>query len=211
MSCPGSALGAGPLEVTRNAANVFFFADAARRPALPLPVPLRCAASGTERTRTAAAATVRIWAIEQSRVAAIVGGLLSRDDVAALLAPHGWADVEADEPTLWAQLLGACSQRCRLAEDIERLLHVRTAPLETLVRDAPMIAVAQRWSDARDERRGSEVAGLLWRLACDPRHHLEKLASRVAADLCIRAMQLVRGQRVVVRSSREAPWGEAAF
>lgn len=135
----------------------------------------------------------RIWELDPARVALVAGGLLGGDDVRSLLTQPIGFDAEAD--VLLGQVVRACSRRCSLAEDVEAAMHERSGWLAALVDRSPMIGLADWWSRHREELTGAQTASLLWRLSCDPRPHLEKLASRIADDLCIRAVQLVRDRR----------------
>jgi hypothetical protein len=133
----------------------------------------------------------RIWEVDPSRVAMVAGVLLGRDEAVALLASPGWC-ADAGDDVVWTLVARA---RCRdgaLAEAVEEALHRRSEPFAPLVDGKPMISIADWWSRARGDLSGGEVAALLWRLTCDPRPVLEKLAGRVAGDLCGRALQLVR-------------------
>lgn len=120
--------------------------------------------------------------------------------------PASLRDGEAGDGPPWAELLRVCSIRCTLAEDVEAALQRRTERLAALVERSPMIALADRWSRDREVLSCEDVAGLLWCLSRDPRPHLEKLASRLAGDLCIRVMQLGRARP----TSADAPFTRPA-
>lgn len=135
----------------------------------------------------------RIWELDPTRVALVAGGLLGPDEVLSILTGSTGFDDEAD--VLFGQVVRACSRRGLLAEKIEASLHERSGWLAALVEGSPMIELADWWSRHREGLTGAQIASLLWRLSCDPRPHLEKLASRIADDLCMRAVQLVRDRR----------------
>lgn len=144
--------------------------------------------------------TRRIWDVDPAAVALVTAVLLRREDVESLLDRIGHRDhVGAREEVLRVRLLLGCTSPCALAEAVEHVIDRRTQTSRATVERCPMIQIAGWWSRERDRSTGEELAGLLWRLACDPRPHLEHLVSRVGGHLCVRAMQLLREQRGALR------------
>ncbi|WP_041453619.1 hypothetical protein [Anaeromyxobacter dehalogenans] len=135
----------------------------------------------------------RIWEIDPSTLALVTGVLLRREDVEALLDGIGHRDhAGLREDALRVRLLLGCTNPCALAEAVEHDLAQRTDDFRAAVERCPMIQLAEWWSRERDRASGEALAALLWRLACDPRPHLEPLASKIGGHLCVRAMQLLR-------------------
>ncbi|ACG74525.1 hypothetical protein AnaeK_3308 [Anaeromyxobacter sp. K] len=135
----------------------------------------------------------RIWDIDPSTLALVTGVLLRREDVESLLDGFGRRDHAGfREEALRVRLLLGCTNPCALAEAVEHDLERRTEGFRAAVERCPMIQLAEWWSRERDRASGEALAALLWRLACDPRPHLEPLLSKVGGHLCVRAMQLVR-------------------
>lgn len=135
----------------------------------------------------------RIWDVDPSTLALVTGVLLSREDVESLLDGIGRRDhAGLREDALRVRLLLGCTSPCALAEAVEHDLERRTEGFRAVVERCPMIQIAEWWSRERDRASGEALAALLWRLASDPRAHLEPLASKVGGHLCVRAMQLLR-------------------
>jgi hypothetical protein len=138
----------------------------------------------------------RIWNIEPEALALVTGVLLRRDEIESLLERTGVGDHDgAREDALRELLVRGCTTPCALAEAVEHLLDGQTEALRAAVERCPMMQIADWWSRERDRISGEELAGLLWRLACDPRPQLEPLVSRVSGHLCVRALELLREAR----------------
>jgi hypothetical protein len=142
----------------------------------------------------------RIWDVDPAALALVTGVLLRREDIESLLDRLGHRDhVGAREEALRVRLLLGCTTPCALAEAVEQVLDRHTETFPSGVERCPMIQIADWWSRERDRITGDELAALLWRLACDPRPHLEPLVSRVGGHLQVRAMQMLREQHAAPR------------
>jgi hypothetical protein len=155
----------------------------------------------------------RIWNVQPEALALVTGVLLRRDEIESLLEQAGDRDhAGAREDALRETLVRGCTTPCALAEAVEHLLDGQTQALRAAVERCPMMQIADWWSRERERISGEELAALLWRLACDPRPHLEPLVSRVSGHLCVRALQLLREESGASRerADDDAPGAETS-
>jgi hypothetical protein len=149
----------------------------------------------------------RIWELDPADLALVTGVLLRREDVESLLDRTGHPPhAGTREDALRVRLLLGCTVPCAVAEAVEQVLDGQTQEFQATIERCPMMQIADWWSGERDRMTGEELAALLWRLACDPRPHLEPLVSRVGGHLRMRAMQLLRDEP---DASRNRPVGGA--
>lgn len=142
----------------------------------------------------------RIWDVDPAALALVTGVLLRRDDIESLLDGIGHGDhVGLREDALRMRLVLGCTTPSALAVAVEHALERRTEAFRAAIERCPMIQIAEWWSRECDRTSGEALAALLWRLACDPRPHLEPLVSRIGGHLCVRAMHLLREQRGALR------------
>lgn len=138
----------------------------------------------------------RIWDVDPAALALVAGVLLRREDIESLLDGIGHRDhVGVREDALRVKLVLGCTTPCALALAVEHVLERRTEAFRSAVERCPMMQIAEWWSRECDRTSGEALAAFLWRLACDPRPHLEPLVSRIGGHLCVRAVQLLREQR----------------
>jgi hypothetical protein len=154
---------------------------------------LRLTLNEDARRSNAPSRTRRIWEIDPVTLGLVTGVLLRREDVETILDQIVVGCAEGvREDALRVRMLVGCTTPCALAEAVEGVLDRQTQVFRAAVERSPMMQIADWWSRERDRMSGEQIAALLWRLACAPRPHLDRLVSRVSGDLCVRAMQLLR-------------------
>jgi hypothetical protein len=134
----------------------------------------------------------RIWEVDPEALRLVLAVLLRRDDIEELFAHANERECDGiREDVLFAKAAVRCSRPCVFADAVARTMHVRTRSIGPRVQDCPLIDLAEWWASERDRVAGVELAALLWRLACDPRPHLEQLTTRVSGDLWLRGLRLL--------------------
>lgn len=143
----------------------------------------------------------RIWEVEPDALFVVVGVLLDREELKAILhdAESGPLGGLRDD-VLLATVVSGCSVPGAFAESVERLLDQRTRCLRRHLGTCPMAELAGWWLGARERATGEELGALLWSLACDRRWVIGGLFERVRGDICVRALRLL-GRRRTGRAS----------
>jgi hypothetical protein len=134
----------------------------------------------------------RIWEVDTEALRLVLAVLLQRKDIEELFAHANERECDGmREDVLFVKAAARCMRRCVFADAVARTLNARTRSLAPTVQDCPLIDLAEWWASERDHVAGVELAALLWRLACDPRPHLEQLTTRVSGDLWLRGLRLL--------------------